>query len=304
MKIAHAEAPRKSLLFSIEKRLKRFMPPRLKSALVSIVPAQLSWKREDPNVWPMIANSDKHRLESYEYSLFSQNGEDGILRFLFSIIGFSSKQFLEFGFATNENNSLRLILKENFSGVFIDCSVKETERFNRAATRYGISDVRAIDSFLDLDNLENVIHASGLSGEIDLLSIDVDGNDYWFWEKLTSVTPRVAVIEYNASLGPDLSVAIPYDPRFNRFEREGMSFYHGASLAALARLGTKKGYGLVGCDSSGANAFFVRNDCLVHGLKALPAREAFRPHQSRLERGFTAEDQFRLIRDMPFLVID
>jgi hypothetical protein len=291
--------------------LKRIIPSPLRPVVNRLVPmpfviSQIHdiWKRTDPSNWPLSESSEKQGIERYEYSLFSQNGEDGILRYLFSEIGFRSKLFLEFGFGVTQNNSLRLMLKEGFGGVFIDGSELSVRRFNKAAESFGIKNVKAINTFLNLENLETTILGSGLSKEIDLLSIDVDGNDYWFYEGIRCLSPRIVVIEYNASLGPQLSLSTPYDPLFDRHEKHASGFYCGASITALERLGKKKGYSLVGCDSKGDNAFFIRDDCLTQNIKVLSPQLAYRPHKNRLERGFSLEDQFRIIKDMPFVSIE
>ena len=100
----------------------------------------------------------------------------------------------------------------------------------------------------------------GFADTWDLLSIDIDGNDYWVWNAIDG-QPRLVVIEYNSSFGPDRAVTIPYDPSFDRFQHHPFGIYHGASIAALAKLGAAKGYALVGGDSNGVNAFFVRGIC-------------------------------------------
>jgi hypothetical protein len=111
-------------------------------------------------------------------------------------------------------------------------------------------------------------------------------------------------IEYNASLGSQLSLSIPYDPLFDRHQHHTSGFYHGASITALEKLGKEKGYSLIGCDSNGVNAFFVREDCLTPNVNALPPQLAYRPNKSRLERGFSIEDQFRLIEDLDYISIE
>jgi hypothetical protein len=262
------------------------------------------WKRTDPPNWPLPELAGKQGLEKYEYSLFSQNGEDGILKYLYSEIGFHSKFFLEFGFSVNENNSLRLILIEGFAGIFIDSSELQVNQLNKAAQSFGILNVKAINKFLNLENLESTIIESNAPMEIDLLSIDVDGNDYWFWEGIRCLSPRIVVIEYNASLGPELALSVPYDPIFDRHQIHESGFYFGASITALERLGKDKGYALVGCDSNGVNAFSIRDDCLGQNLKVLSPQLAYRPHKRRLERGFSLEDQLRIIKDLPFINID
>jgi hypothetical protein len=266
-------------------------------------PIHLLWKREEPSDWPLLKNREKQGLEKYEYSLFSQNGEDGIIRYLFSEIGFSSKILIEFGFAVTENNSLRLILKEGFKGLLIDGLGSSVRAFNKAVQQIGITDVKATCQFLDLGNLKATLLESGLSPEIDLLSIDVDGNDYWFWKDINYLNPRIVVIEYNASLGPELSLTVPYDHLFDRHKKHLSGFYHGASLTALTKLATEKGYVLVGCDSKGVNAFFVRKDCLTNSIQEMQPRTAYREHMSRINYGFSLEDQFRIIKDMPHLIV-
>ena len=291
-------------------KLRQFVTRRLARAMKRVIPEPMlvavtakEWSRKEPATWPLPEFRDRNGLERYEYSLFSQNGEDGILRFLFSKIGFSSRKSLEFGFGALQNNCLRLVLHENFAGVFIDGSEKNVAQFNKAAERLGVSSSRAIHRFLTLENLESTIRESGLSGEIDLLVIDVDGNDYWFWDAIHCLSPRVVVIEYNASLGADLSLTVPYDPSFKRFEKHPSGMYCGASLTALTRLGARKGYSLVGCDSNGVNAFFVRNDLLPSEIEPQTPQTAHRPHRRRVERGFSEKNQLDLIREMPYVEI-
>ena len=93
-------------------------------------------------------------IGDYEFSLFSQNGEDGIIKYIFSKIGYKSKTFLEFGFGVVENNSLRLVLKEGFNGLYIDGNKNAVDLFNEKITSFGIEGVKAVKSFLIIDNLE------------------------------------------------------------------------------------------------------------------------------------------------------
>jgi hypothetical protein len=291
--------------------LKKTVPSPLRPILKRLILKPLEsytihkiWKRTDPLNWPLPELREKQGINRYEYSLFSQDGEDGILRYLYSEIGFRSKLFLEFGFSVTESNSLRLMLKEGFGGVFIDGSEWVVKQFKESAQSFGISNVQAINKFLNLENLESTIIESNLPEEIDLLSIDVDGNDYWFWEGIRCLSPRIVVIEYNASLGPELSLTVPYDPNFDRHQKHKSGFYHGTSITALERLGKKKGYALVGCSSNGVNAFFVRKNCLTQNLNVLSPQSAYRLHRDRLKRGYSFEDQFRIIKDLPFTNIE
>ncbi len=261
------------------------------------------WKKEIPTVLYNYLENQKNTINQYEYRHFSQNCEDGIIDYLFSEIGFHSKFFLEFGFDVTENNCLRLLLKEKFSGVYIDGSDKKCDLFNKATKAFGLKDVIAISKFLKIENLESTIMKAGIPDEIDIISIDVDGNDYWFWEEINSITPRIVVIEYNASLGPELSLTVPYDPHFNRHEKHSSGFYCGASIAALKVLGEKKNYRLVGCDLSGVNSFFIHKDIYAPNIKTLKPKEAYKPHRYRLERGFSLKKQYDLIKDLPFIEV-
>ena len=262
------------------------------------------WGRREPPAWPLPECAVRPGFARYEYSLFSQNGEDGILRHLFAEIGFRSRWAVEFGFPTNESNSLRLVLHEGFTGLFLDASDWQVDRFNRAAAGLGRADARAVRVFLTRETLQATLLDHGTPAEVDLLSIDVDGNDFWFWESLDRVSARVTVVEYNAALGPELSLSMPYAPSGRPADDSPRHFaYAGASLTALVRLAARKRASLVGCDSSGTNAFFVRNDCLTPALRPLAPAAAFRPNAGLLRLGIPLAEQIARARRSPFVEV-
>lgn len=261
------------------------------------------WRRKDTSDWPPRALSGKNGLHRYEYSLLSQNGEDGIIRYLFSEIGFQSRYFVEFGFGALQCNALRLMLHEGFRGLMMDGSAEQCDFFNRAAENMKIPGVRAVNTFIDLENLESLFRDNDVPAEIDFLSIDVNGNDYWFWEKLECTSARVACIEYNAGIGPSLSWTIPYAADFERFNAHPSGFFAGASLKALETLGKKKGYRLVGCDSTGTNAFFLRDDIDAPQIPTLTAEEAFMPLANWLDRGISEAEQLEIMRALPYVEV-
>jgi hypothetical protein len=237
-----------------------------------------------------------------EYRVFSQHREDGILDHLLDSVGVGPGLFVEFGFAPDVCNCLNLMLNRRFSGLFIDGSERKCALARDVFSRLKRMDVGVACEFLTTENLNEVISRGGIHGEIDVLSIDVDGNDYWFWEVLDVVTPRIVVIEYNASFGPSRSLTVPYDPAFVRYQKHDSGFYHGASLMALQRLGVRKGYRLVGCDTTGVNAFFLRDDLDAPAIETIEVERAFRPHRSRLKyKGVSQEAQFARISDMEFV---
>ena len=259
-----------------------------------------AWNKPDRKTFPPQSLADVPGLARYEYSWLSQNGEDGIIRYLFDEIGFESRWFVEFGFGAAQCNALRLMLKEDFHGLLMDGSRDNVDYFRYAAARHDCDRVTAQHLFITRDNLQTTITEAGVPSEIDFLSIDVDGNDYWFWQLLDCVSPRVVCIEYNAGIGPDLSLSVPYDASFERFAKHPSGFYYGASLAALEKLGVEKGYYLIGCDSTGTNAFFLRNDIHIDGVAALASREAYRPHANWLQRGISEDDQLEFMQSMPY----
>lgn len=282
------------------RRIKKWLKRKLVPFGMRAKKVEAKWRKPDIKVWPPAAQSGAPGLDRFEYSWLSQNGEDGVIRHLFDRIGFESRWFLEFGFGAVQCNSLRLMKHEAFSGLLMDGSVENVNFFNAAARRQELKSVKAVQAFITRDNLEALISSNGVPRDIDFLSLDVDGNDYWFWQQLECVSPRVVCIEYNAGLGPDWSATVPYADDFERFSVHASGFFHGASLAALHALGKNKGYYLIGCDLSGTNAFFLRNDVKIDGVSALTSREAYRPHANWLGRGFSESQQLEFMRSMPY----
>jgi hypothetical protein len=211
-------------------------------------------------------HSPKDALRKHEFRVYSQNGEDGLLLFIFSVIGTTDRRFIEFGFGDgHECNTRNLSQNFGWTGLMIDSGDIALAR------RYLGKGVELAQATVEPENVNDLFRLNGYAGEIDLLSIDIDGNDYWVWKALQVVRPRVVVIEYNASFALN-PVTIPYTKDFEMPH----PYYNGASLEALTRLGRRKGYSLIGCDSNGCNAFFVRDDC-VGGMPLQEPLEAFYP---------------------------
>jgi hypothetical protein len=166
-------------------------------------------------------------------------------------------------------------------------------------------DLSATAAFITRDNINDLVTAEGFDGPLGLLSIDVDGNDYWIWEAIDRVEPAIVVCEYNSILGDVRPISIPYNPDFRRFSAEPSGLYFGCSISALRRLAGDKGYTFVGTNSNGVNAFFVRNDLAKGVLNNIRRPVAFpsRHRDSRDAEGrltFTrGQDRLRLIEDLP-----
>lgn len=195
-------------------------------------------------------------LNMLEYKVYSQHGEDGIIYEIFKRIGVKGKTFFEFGAGSgSENNSIHLLM-QGWRGWWIDGDKKFVDTYRKLYDTSIKSGELVVDSmFVGSKNINSIIERFGMPKEIDLLSIDVDGNDYYIWKALENTSPRVVVIEYNSSY--------PAHVRFLQKESDrgwdGSNFF-GASLSVMNDLAKKKGYTLVACDLIGGNAFFVRND--------------------------------------------
>lgn len=199
---------------------------------------------------------DALNLGHFEQKFYSQNGEDGIIAEIFRRISSTDCFFVEFGIEDGlENNTRYLLEKQGWSGVWLEGS---PEKAAKASQTFADFPVRIFNSFIDRDNINGLFEAAQIPTEFDLLVIDLDGNDYWVWQALANYSPRVVVIEYNASYLPEVEWIMPYNPAHHWDSTN----YFGASLKALAELGQQKGYRLVACDSQGVNAFFVRQDLL------------------------------------------
>lgn len=197
--------------------------------------------------------ADPKRLLSSGYKVYSQNDEDGIIAEIFRRIGTASRRFVEFGVQDGLECNSTFLLLQGWTGVWFEGSPACA---TQAAKVFKGWPIEILETLVTAENADTLITRAAADRELDLLSIDIDSNDYWVWKAITTVRPRVVVIEYNGSFPPFIQKTIQYDPHF---AWDG-SNYFGASLGALAALGEEKGYALVGCCAAGVNAFFVRSD--------------------------------------------
>lgn len=207
--------------------------------------------------------SDPRRLNRYEEQVLSQFGEDGIIAEIFRRIGTHNQYFVEFGAGEGiENNTAALLLK-GWRGFWVEGSPAAAAAISHGLARL-IRDGKLTlkQGFVTRDNIESLFQEAGVPQEFDLLSIDIDGNDYWVWKEIKKYSPRVVVAEYNATFGSEIEWVMKYNPRH---VFDSTNFY-GSSLKAYERLFAEKGYRLVGCSFSGVNAFFVRQDLATEGL--------------------------------------
>lgn len=198
------------------------------------------------------------QLRSHERQVYSQGGEDGVIARIFQCIGTRNRYFVEFGAWDGQHwsNTANLRIHEGWNGLLID---RDGARRNEALVK---------PHSITCENVNEVFAQYGVPHDLDLLSMDIDGNEYWVWQALT-YRPRVVVIEYNMGFANDVAKTIAYRPD-HEWDDSG---YHGASLAALRKLGRSKGYSLIYTDSWVPNAFFVADEELPPELIDLPIEQ-------------------------------
>lgn len=247
-------------------------------------------------------DDNKFNINLHEKKIYSQNGEAGIIEFIFSKIGTTNKFCVEFGVGDGfECNTAYLLEKMGWKGLMMDYGADQKIQWKGVMKKawsnrkLGLissiqKDVRFLKKIIararrsshfkrdikiekvTAENIQNLFQKYNVPKNFDLLSIDIDFNDYWVWKAIVDYSPRVVVIEYNSSIPPTESRVVPYDPEA---KWDGTNYF-GASLLALKNLGSTKGYTLVGCDNSGVNAFFCKSE-LLQGLKIKDIQDLYKP---------------------------
>ena len=255
-------------------------------------------------------------IRDFEFSAYSQNGEDGILDLLIEILDLDSshspypRAFVEFGVQDyTESNTRYLLKKRNFMGLIMDGNAKHIESIKQDEL-YWKHDIEAQCAFITRENINALIKQWLDSRKLDnvaLLSIDIDGVDYFVWEAIECVKPAIVVVEYNAIFGENLSVSVPYRADFERFSVHHSGLYFGASIKALIALGKKKGYVFVGADSSGTNVFFIYVSLEYKlAFTTAPLQEYCFTHHARQSRDIfgnlsflQGDERFEAIKHLP-----
>ena len=250
-------------------------------------------------------------LRAAEFKVFSQWNEDGIIQHLVRHTDIAEPTFIEFGVDDyREANTRFLLVNDGWRGLVLDSGDTHIEFVYETSGLGWRHPIEARRAFLARETINDEFRAAGFHGDLGLLSIDVDGMDYWIWDAIEVVAPRIVVVEYNSLFGCEHAITVPYDPAFDYAVAHFSRLYFGASLPALVDLGRRKGYGFVGCESHGANAFFVRDDVGV-ALPRLTARDGYvesRFRGSRDEAGRLTfvgphREQLALIAHLPVEIV-
>lgn len=212
------------------------------------------------------------------FRCYSQYEEDGIILYLLSMVGISNRTVVEICCGTGDVcMATNLIINHGFKGYLFDGDASNI-RFAKSFFAHQ-TDCRAVKpnitkAWITKDNVNDLIRESGIEGEVDLFSLDIDGNDYYIWEAIDVIRPRICVFETHDMVPTNLAVTIPYKEDFYVWDKPGTEkYFRSVSLAAMDKLARKKGYTLVGSHKHGFNVFYVRND-LLHDLLPTPTLES------------------------------
>lgn len=234
----------------------------------------------------ILQNSATLRRIYYRLQLLSSKGQSNESEIIDRLARNAPRTFVEFGFHPIEFNCAWLAKNKDWRGLLVDGSPRQVEDARALLPNR----IRIIEQFLTLDNLDFIKQAFA---EIGVLSIDVDGNDYWLLKELIATEPSLICVEYNSTLGL-APITVPYDPAFDRHAKHPRAWYHGASITALAKLCSGYGYGLAAVSELGTNAFFTRDGTLS------PCKE-WRPNSLRLKySGVSHDDQWESVKHMAF----
>jgi hypothetical protein len=245
----------------------------------------------------------------YEFKIFSQWGDDGIIQYLIKHISIANKTFIEFGVEDyHESNTRFLMMHNNWEGFIMDGSEENIERLQKKPYywKYGLTSKSV---FITAENINPLLEATSLT-DIGLLSIDLDGNDLHILNELdlSRLNPSIIIMEYNSVFGKDRLITVPYDPTFMRTKKHYSNLYFGASLPALNYIANKKGYALIGSDSAGVNAYFVRDDLLNERIKKVTVEKAHVTSKARESRNkdgslsyISGEQRYKVIQGLPVL---
>ncbi len=235
-----------------------------------------------------------------EMRFYSQNGEDGIIQLLIAAVGTVTKRSVEICAGDGlQCNTANLLINHGWSGLLVDGGEELVTRgraFYEGGLETWIHPPRLRQAWVTMENVNQLVEEAGFDGDIDLLSIDLDGMDYWIWQALDCVRPRIVVAECNGVWGPNESLTIPYDPNF--IWEGGGSAYAGATIAAMCKLASQKGYRLVGAQRYGFNAFFVRDDLARDTLPTVTPEDCLLHPQCALDRARVGD-----VKDRPWVCV-
>ncbi len=246
------------------------------------------------------------KISEVGFKAFSQTDEDGILLYIFTIIGTINKKSVEICAGSGiECNTANLIINHGWVGLLVDGNkeqIKEGITFYRRNSHTYVCPPKFCHAWITRDNVNKILVDNGFEGDIDLLSIDMDGVDYWIWDAIDVIEPRVVVVEYQDIIGPNKALTVPYSDNFNGFKHKTASRfpgYCGASLLAFKKLAKKRDYRLVGCNRLGYNAFFIKNPIGKNIIPEVSIEDCF-THPKVL---WGMNERFANVKNLPWIEV-
>lgn len=235
-------------------------------------------------------NINSSEIKDYEFKVFSQFGDDGIIQYLIKNISIKNDTFIEFGVEDyTESNTRFLLMNNNWSGFIIDGSENNIKNIKNKKWFWKY-DLNCISQFITRENINDLLKISGFR-DLGILHIDIDGVDYHVLESIdfTDLNPSILILEYNSIFGSERAITVPYDKDFVRVNAHYSNLYFGASLKALTYLANKRGYSLITCNSAGNNAFYVKNELLNEKITCKTVEEAYVLSKFREERDLNSK---------------
>lgn len=251
------------------------------------------------SVAALIRRVDPKLTETWEFSGFSQNGEDGIIDYLIFGLKNSNKYFIEIGSGDGlENNTSYLGHIKKFSGLQVEGNNNSYNDANLIKPWL----VENINCFVNTSNVKEIFGKS-LFKDPDVFSIDIDGMDYYITKQFLEMglRPKIIVVEYNSAFGFEKCITLPYKEHFNMYKTKFPFLYYGVSLQGWKKLFKNFGYQFLTVDTNGINAFFIQKDeflnNFIEGVNGIEFKENI--HQLRtFRKNFT--EQFEMIKNLPF----
>jgi hypothetical protein len=243
-------------------------------------------------------------LKNFGFRVHSEFEEDGQLIYIFAAIGFGNKIVVEIGAGDGiACMSANLIVNHGFTGLLFDSDPDNVNRGTEFFAQHRDTSLippKFERAWITAENVNEFISGAGVSGDVDLLALDIDGNDYWVWKAIEVIDPRVCVFETHDIIPSDLALTVPYDPNF-AYEKQvgGQKEFRSASLKAMCKLCAEKGYRLIGSHRYGFNVYFLRNDV---GEDIFPEVTIEEVHNNPWTR-YGQKERWPLVKDMPWVLV-
>ena len=237
------------------------------------------------------------RFQDTGFRVYSQTDEDGLLLYIFSIIGFTNKICVDMAFGSPFGaNTTNLICNWGFHGLLVEGTGAPANFFESHKDTF-IFPPTLQHAWITAENVNELCLKNGIEGVIDFFSLDMDGVDYWVWKSLKAISPRVVVVEYLDLLGYEKALTVPYKADFNRFDLHEDFF--SASLPAFVKLGREKGYRLVGVNKYEFNAFFIKNGIGDEFLPEIKTSDCF--NHAKVKKGI--KERYPSVKDLPWVEV-